>query len=91
MITSMDLKRPRMTLVLPPWDLGIMLEALSKPLYELLWEASLKHLQPFDICHFKIFHTEGGGEPLKVKHLHPRYNCKGLINTFEYNYNDFCE
>ena len=72
MITSMDLKRPRMTLVLPPWDLGIMLEALSKPLYEPLWEASLKHLQPFDICYFKNFHTEGGGEPLKVKHLHPR-------------------
>ena len=39
MITSMYLKRPGMTPVLPRWDLGIMLEALSK-----FWEASLKHL-----------------------------------------------
>ena len=28
MITSMELQRPRMTLVLPQWDLGIVLEAL---------------------------------------------------------------
>ena len=33
-----------MTPVLPQWDLGIVLEALSKPPYEPLWEASLKHL-----------------------------------------------
>ena len=39
MITPMELKRHRMTLVLPQWDLGIVLEALSKP-YVLLWEAS---------------------------------------------------
>ena len=30
MVTSMDLQRRRMTTVLPQWDLGIMLEALSK-------------------------------------------------------------
>ena len=30
MITSKDLKRPGMTPVLPSWDLGIMLEALSQ-------------------------------------------------------------
>ena len=41
MITSMDLQRPRMTLVLRQWDLGIMLEALSKPPYEPLREALL--------------------------------------------------
>ena len=33
-----------MTPVLPRWDLGIMLEALSKAPYEPLREASLKHL-----------------------------------------------
>ena len=44
MITSLELQRPRMTLVLPQWDLGIVIEALSKPPYEPLWEASLKHL-----------------------------------------------
>ena len=43
-ITSMDLQRPRMTTVQPQWDLGIVLEALSKPPYEALPEASLKHL-----------------------------------------------
>ena len=33
-----------LTRVLPQVDLGIVLEALSKPPYELLREASLKHL-----------------------------------------------
>ena len=44
MIMSMELERPRLTLVLPQWDLGIVLKALSKPHYEPLREASLKHL-----------------------------------------------
>ena len=44
MITSMELQRPRITPVLPQWDLGIVLEALSKPPYEPLREASFKHL-----------------------------------------------
>ena len=45
-ITSVELQRPRtcrMTPVLPQWDLGIVLEVLSKPPYEPLWEASLEH------------------------------------------------
>ena len=41
---SMELQRPRLTPVLPQWDLGIVREALSKPPYEPLREASLKHL-----------------------------------------------
>ena len=44
MIASMELQRPRATPVLPQWDLGIVLEALSKPPYEPLREASFKHL-----------------------------------------------
>ena len=44
MIMSMELKRPRLTPVLQQWDLGIVLEALSKPPYEPLRETSLKHL-----------------------------------------------
>ena len=44
MIMSMELQRPRLTPVLPQWDLGIVLEALSKPPYEPLREACLKHL-----------------------------------------------
>ena len=43
-ITLMELQRSRMTLVLPQWDLDIILEALSKPPYVPLREASLKHL-----------------------------------------------
>ena len=44
MIMSMELQRHRLTLVLPQWDLAIVLEALSKPPYEPLRQASLKHL-----------------------------------------------
>ena len=43
MIASLELQIPRMTPVLPQWDLGIVLEALSKPPYEPLREACLKH------------------------------------------------
>ena len=43
-IMSMELQGPRLTPVLPQWDLGIVLEAVSKPPYEPLREASLKHL-----------------------------------------------
>ena len=44
MIMSMELQRPRLTPVLPQWDLGIVPGAPSKPPYEPLREASLKHL-----------------------------------------------
>ena len=44
MIASMQLQRPRITPVLPQYDLGIVLDALSRHPYELLREASLKHL-----------------------------------------------
>ena len=44
MIASMELQRPRITPVLPQWDLGVVLEALSKSPYEPLREASFKHL-----------------------------------------------
>ena len=47
MIMTMELQRPRLTPVLPEWDLGIVLEALSKPPYEPLSEAFLKHLTVF--------------------------------------------
>ena len=44
MIASMELQRPRITPVLPQWDLGVVLEALSESPYEPLREASFKHL-----------------------------------------------
>ena len=40
MIMFLELQRPRLTPVLPQWDLGIVLEALSKPPYEPLSETS---------------------------------------------------
>ena len=43
-IMSIESERPRFILVLPQWDLGIVLEALRRPPYEPLNEASLKHL-----------------------------------------------
>ena len=39
MTMSMELQRSRMTPVLQQWDLGIVLEALSKPPYEPVREA----------------------------------------------------
>ena len=45
MIASMELQRPRITPVLPQWDLGVVLVlVLSKSPYEPLREASFKHL-----------------------------------------------
>ena len=44
MIMSMELQRPRLTPGLLQWDLGIFLEALSKPPSEPLRDTSLKHL-----------------------------------------------
>ena len=44
MIASMELQRPRVMPILRLWDLGIVLEALSKSPHEPLREASLKHL-----------------------------------------------
>ena len=43
MISSMELQRPRITPVLPQWDLGVVLEALSKSPYESLREAFFNH------------------------------------------------
>ena len=62
MIMSMELQRPRLTQVLRQWDLGIVPEALSKPPYEPLREASLKHLtlKTFDLEVFLLAMASGG-------------------------------
>ena len=44
MIMSIELQMPRLIPVLLQWDLGIVLEALSKTPFEPLREAFLKHL-----------------------------------------------
>ena len=38
MLSSMDKERPRVTQVLTEWELGVVLEALSKATNEPLWE-----------------------------------------------------
>ena len=87
----MELQRPRITPVLPQWDLGIVLEALSKPLYKPLREASLKHLlamasagrcselQPlvFDVKYIQ-FKTKGAGVTL---YFSPEFMCKNQRPT----------
>ena len=40
----MELQRPRISSVLPTWDWGIVLEALSKLHFEPFREAALEHL-----------------------------------------------
>ena len=39
----MELEKPNPTPVLKEWELGVVLEALSRPPYEPLLEVSLKH------------------------------------------------
>ena len=43
-VLRLKLSQLKLTPVLPQWDLGIVLEALSKPPYEPLRDASLQHL-----------------------------------------------
>ena len=50
----MELQRPRFTSVLPQCDLGIVVEALSKPSYEPLREASFKHLALKTVFHLAM-------------------------------------
>ena len=44
MISSVELERPGLTPILPEWNPGVVLEALSKPPYEPLREASRKYI-----------------------------------------------
>ena len=59
MIMSMKLQRPRLTPVLPQWDLGIVLKALSKPSYEPLREASLKQIRGLTRSMRPVVHSSG--------------------------------
>ena len=72
MIMSMELQRPRLTPFLPQWDLGIVLEALSKPPYKPLREASLKHLTLKTV--FLLAMASGGrGSELQAFVFDPQY------------------
>ena len=44
MISSVDLEKQRAMPVLAEWNLGVVLDDLSKPHYEPLQDASLKHI-----------------------------------------------
>ena len=87
MITSMELQRPRMTLVLPQWDLDIILEALSKPPYVLLREASLKQLT-FKTVFFLAMASAGRRSELQALVFDPQYiqfKPKGAGVTLYFN------
>ena len=71
MIMSMELQRPRLTPVLPQWDLGIVPEALSKPPYEPLREASLKHLTLKTV--FLLAMASVGSSKLQALVFDPQY------------------
>ena len=73
MIASMELRRPRITPVLPQWDLGIVLKALSKPPYEPLWEASLEHL-PLKTVFLIAMTLAGRRSELQALVFEPQYN-----------------
>ena len=72
MIASMELQRPKLTPVLPQWNLDIVLEALSKPLYEPLQEASLKHLT-FKTVFLRAIVSTGTGIELQALVFDPKY------------------
>ena len=72
MITSMELQRPRITPVLPQWDLFIVLEALSNPPYEPLREASLKHLI-FKTVFLRAMSSTGRHSELQPLVFDPKY------------------
>ena len=67
MIASMELQRPRVTPVLPQWDLGIVLEALSKPPYEPLQEASFKPLTLKTVFLLAMASAGRRSEPQRLK------------------------
>ena len=73
----MELQRPRLMPVLPGWDLGIVLEALSKPPYDPLQEASLKQSSMAPTGIYSEFQIMGFNS--KYIQFKPRY---GLYFTF---------
>ena len=84
MIASMELQRPRVTPVLPQWDLGIVLEALSKPPYEPLREASFKHLTLKTVFLLAIASAGRRSELHALRFTRITYssNRKGLVSHF---------
>ena len=72
MITSMELQRPRITPVVPQWDLDIIQEALSKPPYVLLRKVSLKQLT-FKTVFFPAMASAGRCSELQALVFDPQY------------------
>ena len=72
MIMSMEFQRPRLTPVLPQWDLSIILETLGKPPYKPLREASLKYLT-LKTVFFLAMTSAGGRSKLQAPVFDPQY------------------
>ena len=84
---SMELQRPRFTPVLPQWDLGIVLEALSKPPYQPLREASFKHLTLKTVFLLAMASTGRGSElhALRFDQNYIQFKPKGAGVTFYFS------
>ena len=70
MISSIELQRT--TPVLPQWDLGIVLEALSKPPYKSIREVSLKYLTWKTVL-LKAMASDGRRSELQALVFDPTY------------------
>ena len=80
MIASMELQRPRVTPVLPQWDLGIVLEALSKPPYEPLGDASFKHSFQDNRRLFVPIKDNNAGKELNASTI-SRWICTTIVDS----------
>ena len=84
MISSMELQSPRITPILPQWDLGIVREALSKSAYEPLKVASLKHLT-FKTVFLLVMTSAGRRSELQALVFYSKYiqfNAMGQVSRY---------
>ena len=84
MIASMELQRPRVMPVLPQWDLGIVLEALSKSPYEPLGEALFKHLtlKTVFLLAMALAGRRSELQALMFDHNYIQFKPKGLVSRY---------
>ena len=84
-IVSMELRRPRITPILPQWDLGIVLEALSKSPYGPLREASLKHPTLKTIFLLAMASAGRHSEALVFDQKYIQFKPKGAVVTLYFS------
>ena len=81
MIASVELQRPRVTPDFQQWDLGFVLQALSKPPCEPLREASFKHLT-LKTVFLLAMASAGRRSELQALRFDYSSNQKGLVSHY---------